>query len=174
MKISHDQKRVAMGMASALIASLLVVIASIHVNVSFVANDTPSARFYFAAPFLLLPAATLTLGIGSIASHRFFNPDAIDGTNPESDYALQVKRAYLQNTTEQVLLAWPVYVVLTLVLPLDWIMLVAALPIWFTVCRVLFRVGYKHGAAARSFGFAGTFYGTLLGGVIAAWFSVVG
>lgn len=174
MKISYDQRTVALGMVSAFIASVLIVVGAIFINVSFVENNSLDARFQFAAPFLLLSAIPQVLGIVSIASYRFFNQNVIDGSNPESDQSLQLKRAYLQNTTEQTLLAWPIYGVLTIVLPLDWIILVAVLPVWFVICRALFSMGYKRGVGARSFGFAGTFYATLIGGLIAAWFSVIG
>jgi hypothetical protein len=83
-------------------------------------------------------------------------------------------RAFLENTVEQVLLTFITQMVLAVVLPLGWLQVLPALAIWFGICRVLFRLGYRGGAAARAFGFAGTFYPTVIGIAVAIWFALFG
>ncbi|HMQ58387.1 MAG TPA: MAPEG family protein [Rhizobiaceae bacterium] len=161
-------------MAGAAVMSFGVVALSVGVFPAPTVADEPGARLAFALRWQLLPLLALLYGIAWLARYRFFHAHAIHGDNPPDDRALMAGRAYLENTTEQLLLAFIAHMALAVLLPVNWLQLIPALAVWFTICRVLFRLGYAHGAPARAFGFAGTFYATIIAIVIALAFALFG
>ena len=68
----------------------------------------------------------------------------------------------LQNTLEQCCLAFPVYVATAIVAPASFLPVVPLAAGMFLVGRALFFAGYAKGAPARAYGFALTFYPTVL------------
>ena len=82
-------------------------------------------------------------------------------------------QALLQNTLEQLALALPVYLACSFAFPSRFLGLIPASAAMFFVGRVLFYIGYSGGAPSRAFGFAFTFYPTVLLGVVAICFLVV-
>ncbi len=129
--------------------------------------DDPAARVAFALPWQLLPLTALLVGIGTIARHRFFHAAATDGADPPDDRTLHDARGYLQNTLEQFLLQLVVALALAVLLPVGWLQVLPVLAAWFLVCRLLFRWGLARGAVARAFGFAGTYYPSVVGYLLA-------
>ncbi|MCG6857980.1 MAG: MAPEG family protein [Salaquimonas sp.] len=174
MALSAGQKGVARGMAAGAAASIVLWVGAITLLPAPAIADTVAARLAFALPWQLVPLLTMLFGIAWLARYRFFHANAIDGDNPPADAALMAGRAFLENTVEQVLLTFITQMVLAVVLPLGWLQVLPALAIWFGICRVLFRLGYRGGAAARAFGFAGTFYPTVIGIAVAIWFALFG
>ena len=174
MELSPDQKGVARGMAAGAAASLAVWAGAVMLLPPPGITDDVAERLGYALPWQIVPLATLLFGIVWLARYRFFHADAIHGDNPETDKALMAGRAYLENTAEQVLLAFIAHMVLAVVLPLGWLQVLPALAVWFGLCRILFRAGYRGGAPARAFGFAGTFYPTAIAIAVAAWFALFG
>lgn len=164
MHLDHRQRGVVLGMASGLVVSVIVVGFGAR---WFVMPDT-SERFGIS---LLLPALALLVAIARLASHRFLTPADIDGSalgvGTERAKLLQV---LLQNTLEQVALAFPVYVAaLSSSNPIirD---TAPACAFAFLAGRLLFFITYKRGAQARAFGFVLTFYPTVLLLVWQLWF----
>jgi MAPEG family len=107
------------------------------------------------------PACWLALAVALQARHRFFSDADIDGAGLTAASArAQLLQALIQNTAEQTLLASLAYAM--------WLLAAASNP-WtpihcamlFSLGRLLFFAGYAHGAAARSLGFALTFYPTV-------------
>jgi uncharacterized MAPEG superfamily protein len=72
-----------------------------------------------------------------------------------------VLQALIQNTLEQTVLAAFAYGAWLLIPPAGGARTVALCACLFSVGRLLFFVGYARGAAARSLGFALTFYPTV-------------
>ncbi len=160
------QRGVAAGMAAGAIVTAVVFV--------FAEQYVPAASAYqqshtIALAWLLLPLP-LVFTIARLASHRFFNAADIDAAvgGPPSARARQLQ-AMLQNTLEQTVL-------LSMALVgygnyrgyAYWVVTVAL----FLTGRVLFFATYARGAAARSFGFALSFYPTLLllGLAMVDWF----
>jgi uncharacterized membrane protein YecN with MAPEG domain len=79
-------------------------------------------------------------------------------------------QALLQNTLEQTAIAIPVYLCWGVVASHAMLAMVAAAGILFLAGRLLFFIGYSGGAASRAFGFALTFYPTLVLLIGCAWF----
>ena len=103
--------------------------------------------------------AWIAAGVATIARHRFFSAAAIDAESAGGDHdpAVLRNRAILQNTLEQAAVALCAYIALALLQDRSR-MLIVALVSAFSMGRVLFWTGYADGAAARSLGFALTFY----------------
>jgi hypothetical protein len=161
-----EQTGVLRGIGAAILVSAIAVIGGHYVfPASAPVSDAVPDRLTCYLPYLALMAAPLIVSIGRIAQHRYFAADAIDGTNPPQDIDLARQRAVLTNTVEQLLLAVLIHFSLLAVLPYDWLNIVPVMAIWWTVSRFVFMAAYARGAAARSFGFAATFYPNVAGAI---------
>ncbi len=125
-------------------------------------------RLLLAAKTDLFVVLALVIAISDVARRRFLSALDIQGSSvaPGSEQ-MRNASAFLQNTLEQVAVAVPAHFALALfyrggaaIIPL--------LGALFCIGRVLFRVGYSHGAAARAFGFAITFYPSVAALVVSA------
>ncbi|WP_062203203.1 MAPEG family protein [Aureimonas sp. AU12] len=155
---SAEQRGVLTGIALAVIAPPLAIAGLLRV----LADIAPVPAVAFA-----LAALPLAACIGRIAAYRFTAPAAIDGSVPPGDAALGRLRAILANTLEQTVLFVLALLALAPVLPPSLAALPIAMAIWFVIARAIFAATYAKGAAARAFGFAATFYPSLLGLVAA-------
>ncbi len=71
-------------------------------------------------------------------------------------------RACLQNTVEQLVLALALWPITGTVLAVDGPGVVVCLGVGFAIARVAFWIGYHLSPPLRAFGFAATFYPTLM------------
>ena len=76
-------------------------------------------------------------GIGRVAGERYFS-NQIDGAVPAQGRGLQVNRAYIQNTTEQIILLLIAHAGLALVISEDSLIVIPLLVSLFLVGRVAF------------------------------------
>lgn len=121
-------------------------------------------RLRLGAVAALFPALVLAAQIGRIARRRFNSPESIMGAAYDGPTSrLSLDKALLSNSVEQSVLAIPTYMFLSLVLPAELLVVVPAIAVLFVIGRTLFVARYTSGAAARSLGFALTFYPTLAG-----------
>ncbi|MBI1416354.1 MAG: MAPEG family protein [Limimaricola sp.] len=148
---------IGLGMAAGVLWGLGLV----WVGVSYVPIPifllAPTLAFSFLGPGIVL-----TLMIGRLAARRFFDDAAIDGAPFEPGSSGEIDQRVLQNTLEQLALAlalWP---------PTAYLMLgsgpgvVSCLGIGFVIARVAFWAGYHRWPPLRAFGFAATFYPTII------------
>lgn len=130
----------------------------------------------FLPPPLALPGAFFAPGlvmlvmIGRLAQRRFFDDTIIDGEDFAPQSPAWIDQRVLSNTTEQLVLAlviWP-FVALTL-----GGIVVVVMGLAFAVARLAFWIGYHISAPLRGFGFAATFYPTVLAAIwsFVAWLS---
>ena len=128
----------------------------------------------FMPPVLALPGATIAPGlvlaamIGRLAQRRFFDDALIDGDAPVAGSPAAIDQRVLTNTVEQMVLAmmiWP-FVAITL-----GGRVVVYMGFAFALARVAFWIGYHRAPPLRAFGFAATFYPTVLAGLwsLGAW-----
>lgn len=160
------QLLVAAGMAIAGLAVWFAWTGLLRPSVDLLVDDS-AARLAFAAKWLLVPGAALLIGIAMTANRRFFSSEAIDGTRAPESRFLEVNLRYNQNTIEQtvlVVVAWPV---LALFLPREQLGLIPVLAVLFGFGRIAFWIGYLIAPWARAFGFALTFYPTVVAFVYA-------
>lgn len=118
----------------------------------------------------LAAALWLAVAVARLARHRFFSDEDIDGVLGAGTVHARILQSLVQNTLEQTVLAVVAYGAWLLTgapIATAWIAVAC-----FSVGRLLFFVGYDRGAAARSLGFALTFYptvGLLVASAIRLW-----
>jgi len=126
---------------------------------------TQIANLPFIMPQLALPCAFIAPGIvliamtGRLAARRFFDDALIDGADFVAGSPAWIDQRVLSNTVEQLVLAlviWP-FVALSLGGAVVLVMGFA-----FGIARILFWIGYHISPPMRGFGFAATFYPTVL------------
>lgn len=165
MGFTSKQKGVVRGMA----AALAVTLASFAVTLLWAPDimpadpGNPALRMAFAFRTDVFVLLALAITIGAVAQHRFLTPADIDGSGlTEGTEAASVKRAVLQNTLEQSVLAVGAHLAWAVVMPPSLLVQVPLAVVLFVVGRICFWRGYAGGAPARAFGFALTFYPSAL------------
>lgn len=164
MALTQKQHGVLKGMIAAMILAIVGLgYGALMFPQEWLPEPTLEGRTLLAGRCLLAIAVWLLAAIGLLARHRFFTPADIDGSGltAGTDKA-RVLQAVLQNTLEQTVLAALVYLAFTLLAPAAYLGALPAAAALFWVGRALFWHGYANGAAARSLGFALTFYSTVL------------
>lgn len=138
---------------------------------------TPMAladRFAFALKWNLLIFIWLAGSVRAVSKKRFWSPaDRHGSAYSEASPALAVRRANLQNTLEQTVLAVGAHLILATVLRDEELVLIPLLVLLFLVGRAAFAIGYAKSPIARAFGMAVTGAGVgfallLAGGLILA------
>jgi hypothetical protein len=170
--VSRTQLGVALGMTAALVATWLLVSYGISgaPGLPLVHSAAFADRMTLAVAAWLGPLVSLTVAIGAVANGRFFSDADIDGAGLTAESPrIRIRRAVLVNTAEQTLLAVPVYAAMAALLPARSLPAPLLLSAAFVLGRLTFAIGYRYGAAARSFGFALTFYPTVAGLILVVW-----
>lgn len=169
----QEQRRVMMGMVGAVLVSGVTVAAAIWAGPpELYASLSLADRLAIAIKTDLFVVAWLAVAIGNLARLRFFSSQDISGSaNPDQSRSAREASAILQNTLEQVTLAVPAHLAIAAVMEENLIVL-PVLAGLFGAGRLLFWIGYNRGAAARSFGFALTFYPSLGAMVFAAYLAL--
>lgn len=158
MNLTIAQRGVLRAMAAGLLLALAALGASVLVRPSDAWSGMQVVALASVAPTVMLAAC-----IARLAAHRFRTPADIDGSGLTAGTATaQLLQAQLQNTLEQVVLALPVYAACVALGPAQCRSIVPMASALFFCGRLLFYVGYRRGAAGRAFGFALTFYPTVV------------
>ena len=131
----------------------------------FVGVTTPMTladRLAFALKWDLLIFLWLAGSVGAVSQKRFWTPaDRHGSAYSEASPALAVRRANLQNTLEQTVLASGAHLILAAVLRDEELVLIPLLILLFLAGRAAFAIGYAKSPIARAFGMAMT--GTAVG-----------
>lgn len=163
MSLDDKQKKVLAGMLiGALVAISTVVLSAWFNPLSYNINMSHAERLSIGIQSLTLPALCLMVAIGRIARYRFFSPSDIDGSITDSSQTLRLLQSLLQNTLEQFVLAIAAYLLWSVTMPISWLSVPALAGVLFAIGRVLFFMGYRHGAPARAVGFTLAFYTSVL------------
>ncbi|KMW56120.1 putative Ribosomal protein L11 [Candidatus Rhodobacter oscarellae] len=143
------------GMAAGLAwAVALIWIGSAYVNI-------PVFSFQSVVLWAFLPpGAVYALMIARMAARRMFDDALIDGQAPTG--AAEIDRRVAQNTLEQLVLALLIWPGATHLIVTDGPGVLVMLGFGFAVARVLFWIGYHISPPLRAFGFAATFYPSVL------------
>lgn len=165
MKIlDNKQKSVLRGMLTGAAFALAIIVLASWLNpFSFQPDLSEYARLSVAIKASVVPAIFLAIAIGRLARHRFFTPEDIDGggLRQMTDRA-KLLQSLLQNTLEQFALAIVAYCAWAVVMPAVWLSVIPLAATAFAVGRVMFFVGYRHGAPSRAIGFTLAFYTSLM------------
>jgi len=151
------RRQIALGMVAGGVWGIALVWIGVALVNLPVFSLLPSLAFAYFGPGLVLMAL-----IGRLAQRRFFDDRIIDGVPFAPGSSDDIDARVLQNTVEQLVLA------LTLWPPVAYLMLsdgpgvVMTLGIGFVVARLAFWAGYHRSPPLRAFGFAATFYPTII------------
>jgi uncharacterized membrane protein YecN with MAPEG domain len=127
----------------------------------------PFVPLNLALIYAFLPGGIfLILVIGRVAQRRFFDDSIIDGEPFAPGSAAEIDQRVLTNTVEQMLLAllvWP--------FAASWLggQTVIVMGVAMGVARLAFWIGYHLSPPLRAFGFAATFYPTILALLWTLW-----
>ena len=168
----QEQRGVAAGMAAAL-ATTVIVLGATALAWPGEALPFPD-RLQLTLRADLIVIVWLAAAIGNVARLRFFSEQDIGGSSAQDASAkIRVAGAILQNTFEQAVLAIVTHLIVaaTFARAGTAIIMLACL---FAAGRLLFWIGYRKGARARAFGFALTFYPSVLALLAAAVAMVLG
>lgn len=125
-----------------------------------------------ALALALFPTGLVLLAmIGRLAQRRFFDATLIDGQPPAPGSAAARDQAVLTNTVEQLCLALVIWPFAGFVLGPAVVMLLGG---GLAIARVFFWIGYHLSPPLRAFGFAASFYPTVLAGLWVIWRVVSG
>jgi len=160
------RRKIAVGMAAG-VAWAVAVLAGAGVFVTLpVFALMPTIMTAFLAPGLVMIAM-----VGRLAQRRFFDEAIVDG-GPLTG-AAEIDRRVLVNTTEQLVLAMAVWPAAAVLLGPEGPGVILVLGVAFAVARLAFWAGYHLAPPLRAFGFAATFYPTVLVAIWALWRVVV-
>jgi uncharacterized membrane protein YecN with MAPEG domain len=155
----QEQQGVALAMASALATAILVLGAVAMTNAT---AETFVARLQFAIRADVFVIIWLGAAIANVARLRFFSEPDIGGSSADAGSdKVRIAGSILQNTFEQVGLAIVAHMIVAATFQRS-NALIVALVCLFAIGRILFWAGYRYGAKGRAFGFALTFYPTVL------------
>jgi hypothetical protein len=160
LPLTDKQRGVIWGMSLGGLIALSLVGAGILLNpFGYVDPLSTGERLGVVLRAGLAPAFFVMLSIGLLARHRMLTPEDIDGGGlVEGTPRTRQLQAILQNTLEQAVLAWMVYLAWAFVMPTRWLSVVPLAAIAFVIGRGLFMRGYAKGAPARALGFTLSFY----------------
>jgi len=161
LKFKQEQRGVALAMVGSLV--MVIVVLGIAVVQDRAGAPTPFVdRLQFAIRTDVFVIMWLAAAIANVARLRFFSVRDIAGSGDEGGSAkVRVAAAILQNTVEQAGLAVATHLIVAASFDRTHT-LITALVCLFAIGRLLFWIGYRHGAKARAFGFALTFYPSVL------------
>ncbi|GAB4285089.1 MAG: hypothetical protein Kow0058_04320 [Roseovarius sp.] len=156
------RRMIVIGMAAGAVWALgLLVGAALFVRLP-VFSLLPTIMVAFLAPGLVMMAM-----VGRLAHRRFFDDAIIDGEAPQG--AAEIDRRVLGNTTEQMVLALAVWPAAAVMLGAEGPGVIMVLGIGLALARVAFWLGYHLSPPLRAFGFAASFYPTVLVALWALW-----
>jgi hypothetical protein len=164
MSFTVKQRGVLKGILIGAATTIVVIVSTMLFGPAILSSETTVAgRLAFAISADAFLALWLGISIALLARHRFFTPEDIDGGGlTQGTETANVLQAALQNTLEQTLLAVLVHLSWAILMPLSWIAVIPAAVFLFLWGRVLFVSGYRGGAPSRAFGFALTYYPSML------------
>jgi hypothetical protein len=162
VELTEKQRGVVRGIGPAALLSLAGLCGvSFLLPTTVLPVDEPGARLAWALQWALLPMLTLVVAVGRVANHRFYTPEDIDGAGlTDGTPQARLRRAILQNTLEQAVLAVAAYAIWTVVMPYGWLRSIIVAALLFVAGRLLFARGYARGAPGRALGFGLTAYPT--------------
>jgi hypothetical protein len=134
----------------------LIWVGSTYVNLPiFTYNWTLALAFLF-------PGIVMALMVGRIAVRRFFDDDALEGAGFAPGSGAEIDARVLQNTFEQLVLALALWPVTGFILAANGPGVILCLGIGFALMRGLYWIGCHMSPLLRAFGFAATFYPTVM------------
>lgn len=151
-------------MAAAMLVSIIILMAAVVINPFHYGRlEGSDSRMNILGLSIILPTITLIVSIGRLAGFRFFSPQDIDGSGlTKGSQQAVIFQSLLQNTLEQLTITVGTYTIWCFTMPATWLSAIPLCSLAFAIGRISFFRGYHKGAPSRAFGFALTFYPTVL------------
>ena len=170
--MTREQHTVAVGAGSGVAAMLLAMWFLPPLLPAPADAGTLPGRLAYALRWSAVAALPLFLVVAAIGNARF-KSEAIDPTRGVEDRAMLINGRVADNTLQQFALFLAGSLGLAASLPPRFITVIGAAAIVFTICRILFWIGYRIDPLYRAFGFASTAYLNLGLLLAAIWFALV-
>lgn len=167
MAFDNEQRTIAQSAALVLLIATLTLFAA--GQFTWREAHTLEARLALAATAFAPLALSLFLDIARLARYRFAEPlDRNAAAMPTKTAKADMLNAILRNTHEQVSIAALIYAIAALMLPSHWTDAIFGCAALFLIGRIVFATGYAKGAGGRAFGFALTFYPSIMLAILTA------
>jgi len=166
--MTREQKIVAAGAASGVLAMLAALFALTSLPISLPSFADAGERLAFAVKWTAVAAAPLFFAIIAIGNARAFS-DAIDPTAGKESPAMIIDGRVVDNTLQQYVLFVAASLAVAAVSRGDQLGIVSGAAIIFVVSRFAFWIGYRIHPLYRAFGFASTIYLNLILFGVALW-----
>ena len=154
--MTSDQKAVAIGAASGIVAMILCLWSLFSV-LPDPAVFSLAERIAYALKWDALAAMPLVVMLAAVGNARFLG-EAIDPTLGREDSKTLINGRVADNTLQQYVLFLIGSLALAAAVDGPKVKIVGAAAITFVVMRIAFWVGYRIRPVYRAFGFASTFY----------------
>ena len=163
MSLLPEGRGIAVYISLGWLVTILIIFGFALLNPLQINSSSLQQQLALTAKCLLVCIFWLIVSIGRLAKLRFFSREDIEGSGltlgSEQAHILQ---AILTNTCEQTLLACLVYLAWTLCMPVALSGALVGAATLFFCGRAFFTYNYAYGAVSRAFGFAITFYPSIL------------
>ncbi len=160
MALSNEQKYIRKAMLLGAISSILAILFSWYLSkfIQIKPHQNIPLRIEIFALGMFLAILPMVIMIGKIAGMRFFSI-GIDGSSTK---LIDISVKILNNTHEQTLLFMIASLALTISIPEDRLAMTPILAVFFILARMNFWYSYYNNAIKRAYGFAATFYMSIL------------
>lgn len=170
INLSQPQKDVRVGMiAGAVFCGIWVWMGYGFIDIEVPLWVTTGDRLAYAAKCEFFAGLMLLFGVIAVAGQRFFSDKAREGQTEGLSPSITINLRYIQNTVEQLILLVITHMAYAATADSGEMKLIPLLVSLFIVGRLCFWIGYHQNALSRSFGFAVTFYPTVVMMIITAW-----
>lgn len=117
----------------------------------------------------LAPGVMTLLMVARLAQRRFFDNDLIDGQPFIAGSGADIDQRVLKNTVEQLVLGLCIWPTAAVILADKGPGVIVVLGVNFALARLFFWIGYYVAPPLRAFGFAASFYPTILVSLWTVW-----
>jgi uncharacterized MAPEG superfamily protein len=155
--MNSDQKTVAIGAASGVVAMVALVYALYALLPTIAGMDTMLERIVFALQLNVIAAIPFFVMVAVVGNGRFLS-DAIDPLRHSESRAMEINGRVADNTLQQNFVFFVGTFALSTLLTGESVKLLLALVIVFVLARIAFWIGYRIDPLYRAPGMAATSY----------------
>lgn len=152
-----EQKIVAVGAASGILAMIVAVYALTNLLPTPDIADTIPARLAYALGANVVAIIPFFIMLITVGNSRFLS-DAIDPMRHAETTSMEIDGRVAENTLQQNFVFLVVTLAVSTLVPFEYLQVIWASAIWFVVARCIFWLGYRTNPLYRAPGMSGTAY----------------
>ncbi|PCI49958.1 MAG: hypothetical protein COB49_04425 [Alphaproteobacteria bacterium] len=170
ISLNQPQKDIRVGMiAGAVFCMVWVLMGYGFIDMALPLWVTTGDKLAYVAKCEIFAALMLLFGVMAVAGQRFFSDKAREGQTEGLSSALTINLRYIQNTMEQLVLLVITHMAFAATADSGEMKIIPILVSLFIVGRICFWIGYHQSPLSRAFGFAVTFYPTVVMMIMTVW-----